>query len=136
MQDKRPYLFPGRATLAGNATGQLTFTVESDYTYRLTGFSYRVYSATANDVPYFSFMIRAGSDRLTHDYVPADAFAGMMLETSTAPDTRYPVGLANWFNFDVPYDLRPRTDIIVDLRNDIANQIVVSFIVKGIRVFG
>ena len=132
---KRPYLYTGAVALAANAVGQIPFQITADFDYFLTGFTYNSTVSNANDIPYFSIQLQSNEDRIFSDWIPARVFAGMTAELSTAPDTRYPVGLANWFMFDCPYPFPQKATMIWNLRNDLATAHAITIVTKGYRVY-
>lgn len=131
----KPYLFSADLAVAGAGTGQIIFQVNADFEYHCSSFSYRALAATVSEIPYFSLQILANDDRIMFNWVRSDIFAGMGIETSATPDIRYPVGLANWFRFDCPYIFPPRSNIVISIRNDIANAINLHFALNGKRVY-
>jgi hypothetical protein len=131
----KPYIYSADLAVAGAGAGQITFQVNADYEYLCSSFSFRVDCAVAATIPYFSFQILANDDRIMFDWVRSDMFAGMRITTAGAPNVLYPVGLANWFKFDCPYTFPSRSNIVVSVRNDIANAINLHFALNGKRVY-
>jgi len=127
IRKKEPYLYAGQVTLAANSNGQIIFQVASNFNYWMTRFSYKSYVVnSANAITTFDIQILKNEHAIMYDYMPNELFAGMMTEQSTAPDTRYQTGMANWFKFDKPYMFEAKSNIIINLRETagIANSIV------------
>jgi hypothetical protein len=131
----KPYIYSADITIAANAIGQIPFVVNADYDFHCSAFSFIAETNNANIIPYFSIQILANDDRIMFDWTRARLFAGQMVELSTAPDTLYPIGLANWFRFDCPYIFPARSNIVINLRNDVAVQNVIHFALNGKRVY-
>lgn len=132
----KPYIYSADITLAANAIGQIPFVVNADYDFHCSAFSFIAeQNAAANTIPYFSLQILANDDRIMFDWTRARLFAGQMIDTQPAPDLFYPIGLANWFRFDCPYIFPARSNIIINLRNDIAQVNQIHFALNGKRVY-
>jgi hypothetical protein len=130
---KKPLVFKGAATLAASGTGTITMNVPAEYDFDFTSFSYKAVSAVANIIPFFSFQMVIGQDNIFSDYISADMFSGMRVNTNPAPNLPYEVGQALWFKFDIPYAVPAKSQVNVYLRNDVAQIITVEMAFKGVR---
>lgn len=128
-----PYIFPGSVTMAANSISQLVFNVDAGFIFWGKRFSYKSTVSSANAIPTFDIQILNNDIAIFKDFVPNEMFAGMMTETSTAPDTRYVTGLANWHPFDVPQKFMQNSNIIIKLRETAGVASTIYFAIEGIK---
>ena len=128
-----PYLYAGQVTAAANSNAQIIFQIASNFNFWMTRFSFKSYCNSANAIPNFDIQILKNEHAVMYDYMPCEMFAGMMTETSTAPDTRYLVGLANWFKFDKPYLFEAKSNLIINLRDTCGQSNVIRIGISGYK---
>ena len=131
---EEPYLYAGQTALVALSNGQLQFQVANNFDFLLTRFTYKSISAVANTIATFDLQLLKNEHAIFFDYVPNEAFPGLMVETSTTPDTRYQVGFQNWFRFDKPYKFEGKSNIIVNLRDTSGQANTVRIILAGYKV--
>ena len=73
---------------------------------------------------------------LASDFQANENFNGMMIETSTAPDTRYETGDGDWYRFPIPQMVDRKSTIRVRLRDRSGQSNTIQIALDGIRVFG
>lgn len=115
---QEPYMYVGIIALAANANGQISFQISSNFDFFLEKFSYRSTVNVANAIPTFDLQFMKDTIQLMNDLVPNEMFTGLMREISTAPDTRYIMGIAaNWYRFPKPFCFEGKSNLIVNLRD-------------------
>lgn len=131
---KEPYIYAGQTTLVANSSGQIPFQIASNFDFMLTRFTYKSSINSANGIPTFDLQIMKNDHGIFLDYAPNEAFAGRMVELSTAPDTVYTVGLANWFKFDVPYPFEGKSNMIINLRDTSGQANTIRIVLSGYKL--
>lgn len=114
---QEPYLLSGSVTISANSITQLILTISSNFDFLATRFSFKSISATENVIPTFDIQLLRDTYQIFNEYIPNELFAGMMVNTASSPDTRYSVGIANWFKFEKPYLFEAKSNIIFNLRD-------------------
>jgi hypothetical protein len=121
MNDKlqvKPFLFQGSATLTAGSTGQISFSVPSSWDFRFTKFTFVATVSIVSVQATFDIQILNQDESLFYDYVPCDAFSGVLQNKTAVPWVRTVTNqLSNWFTFDAPYVFKARSNILVNLRN-------------------
>jgi len=131
---REPYIYSGSSALTANSTGQLIFQISSGFDFLMTRFSYRASVTQGNIIPAFDIQILKDTYQVMNDYVPNELFTGVMREQSTAPYTRYVMGIAaNWFKFDVPQMFEAKSNLIINLRNQIGYTNTVQIAIAGYK---
>lgn len=131
---KEPYIYSGQTTLLANSAGQIPFQIASNFNFMLTRFTYKSSVNSANAIATFDLQIMKNDHGIFLDYAPNEAFAGRMVEVSTAPDTIYQVGFQNWFKFDVPYLFEGKSNMIINLRDTSGQANTVRIVLSGYKV--
>lgn len=130
---KEIYIYSDSVTLAASATGQITFQVASTFDFFMTGFSYISSINSANGIPTFDILLQKNELNMFKDYTSCEMFAGVMKEISTAPDTRYVMGLTNWFPVVPAFCFEAKSTIIVNLRDTSGQANTIRFSIKGYK---
>jgi hypothetical protein len=112
-----PMIYSGQVALAASSSGQLPFTIASNFMFKLCAFTYKTSVNQANIIPTFDIQILKNELALFTDYTPNEFFTGLAVETSTTPDTRYIIGQGEWFKFSVPFLFENSSNIVVNLRD-------------------
>lgn len=131
-----PYLYSGQTTLTANSTGQIIFQVTSDFSFVMESFTYLSSVNNANSIPTFDIQIMDNDKAIFFDFMPNEFFTGLMRELSTAPDTRYVMGIAsNWFRFSKPYIFPARASIIINVRDTSGQANTIRIGLNGYRKY-
>jgi len=127
------YIFSGNVTLAANSVSQIVFNISNGFNFLASRFSFTSSVNSANVIPTFNIQFFTDQKAIFGDWVPNQMFAGIMTETSTTPDTRYVVGLTNWYKFSKPIKCGMNSNLIVKLldTSGVVNSVTIA--VEGIR---
>jgi hypothetical protein len=131
---KEPHIYTGQTTLVANSAGQIPFQIADNYVFMLEKFTYKSQVNAANAIATFDFQIQKNEHQLFSDYAPNEAFAGRMLEISTAPDTIYVIGLANWFKMSGAYPFESKSNMTILLRDTSGQANTVRFVLSGYKL--
>jgi hypothetical protein len=129
-----PYIYSGQTSLVANSSGQLPFQIASNFDFMLTRFTFKSSVNSANAIPTFDLQILKNDHGIFLDFAPCEAFAGWMVETSTAPDTIYRIGQSNWYKFDKPYPFEGKSNMIVSLRDTSGQANTVRMVLSGYKL--
>lgn len=129
-----PYYYTNSVAVAANSTAPITFNISSNYDFLLYGFSYKSSVNSVNVISTFDIQIRSNDEQILNDFIPNEVFNGVMVETSTAPDTRIDNGDKHFNKFDVPYFFTSNQTMIFDLRDSSGQTNTIQIIAKGIKL--
>jgi hypothetical protein len=134
QRPKEPYHFAGNITVAANTINQIVFNIDTGYDFLAKEFTFKSTCNNANSIPTFDIMFLANEKQLSNNFMRNEMFAGVMTELSTAPDTRYVMGLTNWYKFPYPALFRSNGNIIVRLRDTSGQANTIDIVIGGIKM--
>jgi hypothetical protein len=134
-REQMPYKYRETRSLDAGSTTGVTLNVDKTFDYLLSRMTYISTTSITNIIPTFEYRLQLNDKVYSNDLIPNQIIRGVMINTSTTPDTYYYTADCEVFNNLVKPELFPsNSQIIYNLKNTTSATISVTIILDGIRL--